>query len=104
MKTPRQIFDSYIDKVSRGESSFHRSDPRESLGFEVTFSLDEDFHVQFIEPAVKAMWKRMNLNNDRRFRDIDIDEFDHYAIAFSNALDAYMKQLRKFNKTGWHTG
>ena len=73
------------------------------MDLEVAFNLDEDFHIQFIEPAVKAMWKRFNLDNDRRFRDIGEDEFNHYAIAFSNALDAYMKQWRRYNKTGWYT-
>lgn len=103
MKTPRQIFDDYIEKVSRGESIYKRSDPRESLDLEVSSGLDRDFHMQLMKPAVKAIWKRFNLDNDRRFRDIDIDEFDHYAIAFSNALDAYMKQWRRYNKTGWST-
>lgn len=104
MKTPRQLYSDYAKRVSLGEGLYKRDTPRDELDLEVAFGLDEDFHTQFIEPAVKAMWKRMNLDSDRRFSDIDMDEFDHYAIAFSNGLDAYMKQWRKFNKTGWVAG
>lgn len=104
MQTPRQIISDYAKRVSLGKSNFKRNDPRESLDMEISLGLDEDFHAQFMEPAVKAMWKRLNINKDRKYKDIDIDEFDHYAIAFSNALDEYMKQWKKFNRSGWYTG
>lgn len=43
--------------------------------------------------AAKAIYKRMRITHEEwpKWKDLDIDTIDHYCIAATNAIEAYLK-------------
>ncbi|WP_131827796.1 hypothetical protein [Mycolicibacterium fortuitum] len=54
--------------------------------------------------AAKAMYKRLNVHKRwPKWRDLDIDAFDHYCIAAELAIDAFHKSAIADIPSDWET-